>query len=76
MLDMMFQHPGMLQCVLYIALFYARVYLFKESTPYFLLVKLHVFSTESEHLLFPEGVLSTKETLDVHEDVPNDVPTY
>jgi len=58
------------------ALFYARVYLFKESTPYFLLVKLRVFSIESEHLLFPEGVLFTKETLDVHGDVRNDVPTY
>jgi len=59
MLDTMFQHPGMVQCALYLALFYARIYLFKESTPYFLLVKLHVFSTESNRLWFPEGVLSS-----------------
>jgi len=42
MLDTMFQHLGMVQCDLYVALIYTRVYLFKESTPYFLLVKLRV----------------------------------
>jgi len=32
------------------ALFYARAILFKESKPLFLLVKLRVFSTESDRL--------------------------
>jgi len=76
MLDTMFQHPGKVQCDLYLCLNLRTRFIFKESTPYFLLVKLRVFSLESEHLLFPERVLSTKETLDVHEDLPNDVPTY
>jgi len=35
---------------LYLAWFYARVYLFKESTPLFLLVKVRAFSTESNHV--------------------------
>jgi len=46
----MFQHSDMVLCVMYLALFYARVYLFKESTSLFLLVKPRVFNRESEHL--------------------------
>jgi len=32
MLDTMFQHPDMVQYALFLAMFYARVCLFKEST--------------------------------------------
>jgi len=46
----MFQHPGMVLCVLYIALFYAHVCLFKESTPPIVLVNMRVFIRESEHM--------------------------
>jgi len=50
MWNTMFQHPGMVMCVLYLALFYARVCLFKESTPSLVLVNLRVFIRESEHM--------------------------
>jgi len=46
-------------CVLYLALLYARDCLFKESTSLLLVVNPRVFNRESEHLWFPEGVLST-----------------
>jgi len=46
----MFQHPGMVLCVMYLALFYARTCLFMESTSLFLLIKPHVFNEESKHL--------------------------
>jgi len=46
----MFQHPDMVLCVLYIALFYACFCLYKESTPPLVLVNLRVFIRESEHM--------------------------
>jgi len=46
----MFQHPGMVLRVLYLALFYARTCLFKESTPSLVLVNMRVFIRESEHM--------------------------
>jgi len=50
MWDTMFQHPGMVQHALYLALIYARAIFFKESMPLFMLVKLHVFNRELDHL--------------------------
>jgi len=42
MLDKMFQHPGKVQCDLYLCLDLRTCFIFKESTCYFLLVKLRV----------------------------------
>jgi len=50
MWNTMFQHPGMALCVMYLALFYARVCLLKESTPSLVLVNLRVFIRRSEHM--------------------------
>jgi len=54
MWNTMFQHPGMVLCVLYIALFYARVCLFTESMPSLVLVNLRVFMRRSEQMWFPK----------------------
>jgi len=45
MLDTMFQHPSMVPC----HVLRTRC-LFKESTPSLVLVNLHVFIRESEHM--------------------------
>jgi len=39
MLDMMFQHPGTVQCALFVWLGFHALYLIKEITPYFLFTK-------------------------------------
>jgi len=46
MLDMMFQHPGTVQCALFEWLGFRELYLFKETTPYFFLVKTRAFCQE------------------------------
>jgi len=56
MLDMMFQHPGTVQCALFEWLVFRKLYLFKETTPYFLLAKTHAFCPKSVVLLFPKVV--------------------
>jgi len=43
MLETMFQHPGKVQCDMYMCHVLRTRFIFKESTPYFLLVKLRVF---------------------------------
>jgi len=56
MLDRMFQHPGTVQCALFEWLGFRDLYLFKETTPYFLLAKTRAFCPESAVLLFPKVV--------------------
>jgi len=56
MLDTMFQHPGRVQCALHICHVLRTLYLFKESTSYFLLAKLRAYYTESDGLLVPKVV--------------------
>jgi len=58
MLDTMFQHFGTVQCALFEWLGFCELYLFKETTPYFLLVKTRAFCPESAVLLFPK-IMST-----------------
>jgi len=58
MLDLMFQHSDTVQCALFVWLTFRKIYLFKESTPYFLLAKLRAFCTESDGLLFPKVVVT------------------
>jgi len=43
MLDMMFQHPGTVQCALFLWLGFHALYPFKETSPYFLFTKYHIF---------------------------------
>jgi len=56
MLDTMFQHPGMVQCALFEWFGFRELYLFKETTSYFLLAKTRAFCPESAVLLFPKVV--------------------
>jgi len=55
----MFQHPGMVLYVMYLALFYAHVCLFKESTPSLVLVNLRIFDCVCI-LRITESVISCK----------------
>jgi len=50
MWNTMFQHSEIVLCVQYLALFYARVCLFKESTPSLVLVNLRVFIRRSKQM--------------------------
>ena len=43
MLDMMFQHPGTVQCALFLWLGVHALYLFKKTSPYFLFTKYRIF---------------------------------
>jgi len=43
MLDTMFQHLGTVQCALFMWLSLRKLYLIKETTPYFLFTKQHIF---------------------------------
>ena len=56
MLDTMFQHPDTVQCALFMCQEFRALYLFKESTPFYLLAKTRTFCTESVVLLFPKVV--------------------
>jgi len=56
MFNTIFQHPGTVQCALFMCEVIRALYLIKESTPYFLLAKQHAFCTESDGLLFPKVV--------------------
>jgi len=76
MLDTIFQHPGMIQYAMYLALRYARVYLFKESTPQFLLVKLRVFNRESDRFVISGRSAIYLGKFGGDQNVPKDVPTF
>jgi len=52
MLDTVFQHLGTVQCALFEWLGFRELYLFKKTTPYFLLAKTRAFCPESAVLLF------------------------
>jgi len=53
MLDTIFQHLGTVQYSMFEWLGFRELYLFKETTPYFLLAKTRVFCPKSAVLLFP-----------------------
>lgn len=52
MLDTMFQHLGTVQCSLFMWLGLRNLYLIKETTPYFLFTKQHVFVHDQLEDLF------------------------
>jgi len=76
MLDTMFQHLDMVQYVLYLALLYACVYLFKEFTPLFLLFKLCVFNRESDRFVISRKSAIYLGKFGGDKNVPKDVPIF
>jgi len=64
-------------CVFCTLPYFTHVFvLFKESTHSSVLVNLRVFIRESEHMGFPEEVVTTYENLEGDQYVPKDVPTF
>jgi len=76
MLDTMFRHPDMVKCAMYLALFYACVYFFKESTPYFLLVKLRVFKYRIKSFVISRRSAIYLGKFGGDQNVPKDFPTF
>jgi len=56
MLDMMFQHPGTVQCALFYARLYARFILLRNPRPRILLTKQHTYLFRIRCVLIPKGV--------------------
>jgi len=56
LLDMMFQHPVMVQCALFYALLYARLILLGNPRPHILLTKQRAFVFRISCAIIPKGV--------------------
>ena len=72
----MFQHPSMVQYALYLTLLYAHIYLFKESTHLFLLIKLCVFNRESDRFMISWRSAIYLGKFGCDQNAPKDVPTF
>jgi len=61
----MFQYVSTVQCALFMCHDLRALYLFKESTPFYLLAKTRAFCLESTVLFIPKVVTIFQETFDV-----------
>jgi hypothetical protein len=76
MLDMMFQHPSKAQCDLYLCLDLRTRFIFKESTPLFLVGQAECFYIQNQNFNYFLKKCYLLRKVWMYEDVPNDVPTY